>query len=228
MGLWILEPHTDEPVPGTVHLQGGAERHLRNASNLKHGTGRNADIVLAPQPSDSPNDPLNWSRARKLYTSIFLSIGTGLMAGTHNFVNPANAQLAKIFNTDISSISQSVSIILLTLGISAVLSSPLARIWGKRPVIIVGNTLAAIGYIIVVSKPKNIVALYVGRAIHGLGISPAEYLVSSSVGDLFFVHERGVHLALWHYALSGGNAIGQVIGTQILAAQGWLWPFYYT
>ncbi|KAI5857327.1 MFS general substrate transporter [Durotheca rogersii] len=228
MGLGILEPHTDEPVPGTVHLQAEAGRRLRNRSRLKHGTGRHADIVLAPQPSDSPNDPLNWSRARKLYTSIFLSIGTGLMAGTHNFVNPANSQLAKTFQTNISTISQSVSIVLLTLGISAVFSSPLARIWGKRPVILVGNALATIGYVIAVSKPGNLTALYVGRAIHGLGISPLEYLVSSSVGDLFFVHERGVHLALWHYALSGGNAIGQVIGTQILAAQGWLWPFYYT
>lgn len=26
---------------------------------LKRGRGRNAHIILAPQPSDSPNDPLN-------------------------------------------------------------------------------------------------------------------------------------------------------------------------
>ena len=58
MGLWILEPKSNEPVPGTVHLQ----EHLRRAQDtaqLKHGTGRNADIVLVPQPSDSPNDPLS-------------------------------------------------------------------------------------------------------------------------------------------------------------------------
>ena len=27
---------------------------------LKYGTGRYSDIILIPQPSDSPNDPLNW------------------------------------------------------------------------------------------------------------------------------------------------------------------------
>jgi len=27
---------------------------------LKRGTGRYKDIILVPQPSDSPNDPLNW------------------------------------------------------------------------------------------------------------------------------------------------------------------------
>ncbi|OIW22561.1 MFS general substrate transporter [Coniochaeta ligniaria NRRL 30616] len=228
MGLWILEPKSDEPVPGTVHLQREAEVRIRNTAHLKHGTGRNSNIVLAPQPSDSPNDPLNWSPARKWYTSIFLSMGTGLMAGTHNFVNPANALMAKLFHTSITTISRSVSIVLLTLGFSAVISSPAARIWGKRPVIIVGNLIAVIGYIIVVARSHSLTALYVGRAIHGLGIAALEYLVSSSVGDLFFVHERGVHLALWHYALSGGNALGQVIATQIVSAQTWVWPFIYT
>ena len=155
-------------------------------------------------------------------------MGTGLMAGTHNFVNPANKLIAKHFKTDIPTISRSVSIILLTLGISAVATSPAARIWGKRPVFIVSNLVAILGYVIVVAKTDSLVALYVGRAIHGFGIAAMEYLVSSSIGDLFFVHERAIHLAIWHYGLSGGNSIGQVIGSQIVQRQGWVWPFRYT
>lgn len=135
--------------------------------------------------------------------------------------------MAKLFHTSISKISQSVSLILLTLGISAFITSPLARIWGKRPVILISNIIAMAGYVIVVARQDSLAALYAGRAIHGFGIAGIEYLVSSTVGDLFFVHERGVHLALWHYALSGGNAIGQVIGAQIVAAQSWVWPFIY-
>ncbi|KAH7084378.1 major facilitator superfamily domain-containing protein [Paraphoma chrysanthemicola] len=228
MGLWVLEPKSNEPVPGTVHLQREGEKKIKNTEHLKHGTGRHANLVLAPQPSDSPNDPLNWSQWHKWYQSIFLSMGTGLMAGTHNFVNPANALLARHFKTNISTISRSVSIILLTLGISAVATSPAARIWGKRPVFLVSNVVAIIGYVIVVARSNSLVALYVGRAIHGFGIAALEYLVSSTIGDLFFVHERAFHLAIWHYALSGGNAIGQVIASQIVQAQGWVWPFKYT
>jgi MFS family permease len=85
--------------------------------------------------------------------------------------------------------------------------------------------IALVGYIIVVAKPDSLAALYAGRCIHGLGIGGIEYLVSSSVGDLFFVHQRGFHLALWHFALQGGNSIGQVIGGQIIQAQGWVWAF---
>lgn len=31
---------------------------------LKHGTGRYRHVILVPQPSDSPNDPLNVSLSR--------------------------------------------------------------------------------------------------------------------------------------------------------------------
>lgn len=37
-------------------------------SALKHGKGRNSHIVLVPQPSDDPNDPLNWPRWKKHLT----------------------------------------------------------------------------------------------------------------------------------------------------------------
>lgn len=61
MGLWVLEPRSSEKVPGTVHIGRETEQQARLTANLKHGTGRDADIVLIPQPSNSPNDPLSES-----------------------------------------------------------------------------------------------------------------------------------------------------------------------
>ena len=63
MGLWVLEPKTEEPVPGTVHIRREYEKRLQDTVYLKHGTGRYANLILAPQPSDSPNDPLSMSRS---------------------------------------------------------------------------------------------------------------------------------------------------------------------
>lgn len=59
MGLWILEPRSDENVPGTVHIGRETEEQARLTSQLKHGTGRHTKTVLTPQPSDSVNDPLS-------------------------------------------------------------------------------------------------------------------------------------------------------------------------
>ena len=61
MGLGIIEPKTEggEHVPGTAVLYEG-HRTVEHGgpSALKHASGRNADVVLVPQPSNSPNDPL--------------------------------------------------------------------------------------------------------------------------------------------------------------------------
>lgn len=61
MGLGILEDHHLEHVPGTAHvLEGDRRREVelnatRNA-NLKYD--KTGTILLVPQPSDDPNDPL--------------------------------------------------------------------------------------------------------------------------------------------------------------------------
>ena len=58
MAQGILEPGV-EHVPGTVYVYESEQRHaelLQNARHLKKDkTGR---IILVPQPSDDPNDPL--------------------------------------------------------------------------------------------------------------------------------------------------------------------------
>lgn len=51
----------------------------RDTSNLKHGTGRNADIVLVPQPSDSPRDPLNWPTWKKDLALLIISVDTAVV-----------------------------------------------------------------------------------------------------------------------------------------------------
>lgn len=59
MGLGILEDNNLEHVPGTAPLsdRNGDEEYT---SQMKHGSGKDKDIILVPQPSDSPRDPLNW------------------------------------------------------------------------------------------------------------------------------------------------------------------------
>jgi hypothetical protein len=54
-----------------------------NVLNLKHGRGKDAHIVLSPQPSEDPNDPLNWSPWRKNMIILILSLGAMLYAGTN-------------------------------------------------------------------------------------------------------------------------------------------------
>jgi hypothetical protein len=61
MGLGVLEDKALEHVPGTVYVFDDASRTAVEAERDTHSkrdkTGR---IILVPQPSDSPDDPLVW------------------------------------------------------------------------------------------------------------------------------------------------------------------------
>ena len=70
-------------VPGTVLLNDTAGHAEEAAHDLKHGTGRDSHIILSPQPSEDPNDPLNWAKWRKEVIIAILSLGAMLNAGTN-------------------------------------------------------------------------------------------------------------------------------------------------
>lgn len=65
MPFGIIECHKLEVVPGTAFMSDQdevpPEYHDVPRDQLKHGTGRFSNVILVPQPSDSPNDPLNVS-----------------------------------------------------------------------------------------------------------------------------------------------------------------------
>jgi hypothetical protein len=56
MALGILESKKPGHVPGTARLEDvGADERQVDVTGLKHDSN---GVILVPQPSDSPNDPL--------------------------------------------------------------------------------------------------------------------------------------------------------------------------
>ena len=82
MGLGIFEDSKLAHVPGTVLLDEVAGHAKHQTTNLKHASGKDSHIILAPQPSEDPNDPLNWSAFRKDFVFTILCFGTIVNAAT--------------------------------------------------------------------------------------------------------------------------------------------------
>ncbi len=83
MGLGVLEDTKLEHVPGTSPLSelGRDEVDVQGIDHrlLKHDSS--GEIVLIPQPSNSPNDPYNWPRWKKELFTVAIAYGCGCVGG---------------------------------------------------------------------------------------------------------------------------------------------------
>jgi hypothetical protein len=97
MGWGILDDHRTPRPPGTVlldDLRGVQDGDAPESSGLK----KQGHVVLQPQPTDSPNDPLNWTLKVKL--SVYITIVTTMVSigGVLGMLATAGRILAEKFH----------------------------------------------------------------------------------------------------------------------------------
>ena len=101
-----------------------------------------------------------------------------------------------------------------------------ARVWGKRHLYLLGTLLIIISSAWGGGSGRNYTSILWARIIQGVGLAPFEALVNASVGDLYFVHERGLRMAASNMSLFGGAFFTPILVGKITATLGWQWTFY--
>lgn len=153
--------------PGTVRLE-----------DILKSQGE--DIILQPQPSDDPNDPLNWSRLRKYWNfalvSFYALMVFALIDAATPTWGPMNLQLG--FSYPI--LNDSYAIGCGTLAFGAFLLIPFALKYGRRPIYIL-STIIQFAVSIWSAKLETVADLMLVNAIScGVG-ALAEVIVQVSV-----------------------------------------------
>lgn len=116
---------------------------------------------------------------------------------------------------------------LLGVGIAGFFFVASARVWGKRHLYILGTVLIVISSVWGGASGTNYNSLLAARFFQGVALAPFEALVNASVGDLYFVHERGKRMALSNLSLFGGAFFTPVIVGKMTSTMGWQWTFYF-
>jgi MFS family permease len=200
---------------------------------LKHGTGSSAHIVLAPQPSEDVNDPLNWSALKKEICMVILVLGSMLNAATIGpLLNSSLVVIAIDLHPD-PTLGQSITTIvvssgynLLAVGCSGPIYCAFSRKYGKRPVFLVSTIFGIIGTAVGEASGSSFPALLAARIIQGFSTSAFESLIIAAVGDLYFVHQRGIRVAFITFILNASSSLASIICGQVTTGLGWVWLFH--
>ena len=73
---------------------------------------------------------------------------------------------------------------------------------------------------------KNYQTLLAARIIQGFSTSAFESLLIAAVGDMFFVHQRGIRVAFITFVLNAASSLASIICGQVTASLGWQWLFH--
>ncbi|CAM1502513.1 Fc.00g044970.m01.CDS01 [Cosmosporella sp. VM-42] len=212
----------DEVLPGTRRLFTDEWASTSGDSSLeKHG-----DIILVPQPTESPNDPLNWSLARKTWHSILVCYVVALTAATSNVAGAASTGVNEQYGISYDVFNTGAGVLFVAIGYWTLLSSPAVHLYGRRILYLVGTTWGLIGNIwfgrLHTTGDTIWTQLFVGASE-----SVAEAVVQLSLLDIWFEHQNGTSLGFYTLATSVGTYVGPLIGGHVADSKlGWRWIGY--
>ncbi|KAI4854405.1 MFS general substrate transporter [Aureobasidium sp. EXF-8845] len=185
MPLGILEPRVKK-VPGTANV---LDQEWKRDLTLKRD--KTGNIILVPQPSEDPNDPLNWPLWQRDMILLLLCVVSAIATTASPLVAANSVVLALVFKVKFQEAALLTAYHLCSVGLASWLFVPLARVWDKRHVFLFGALLmtAASAWGGSTQKTLNYKSLIWARVFQGVALAPFESLVNDVVGDLYFVHE---------------------------------------
>ncbi|KAJ5152553.1 uncharacterized protein N7482_009031 [Penicillium canariense] len=224
MGFGILEANRGlAHVPGTVLLE---DMEPLTTAHLKKGSGKNATVVLTPQPSNNPNDPLNWPLwQRDLLLVLFCFLTTICVGAIGPMLSVLTLSLTMAFGITIPQTSLLTGYQFCVVGAMALPVAAFLRKFGKRPIFIVSILFLLAGSIIC-SQAIGYHSMLAGRIIQGFGTTAFESAPFGLIGDMYFVHQRGSRMAIYITAQVGLVLLPGLIAGVITINLSWEWAFY--
>ena len=160
----------------------------------------------------------NKTQNRFLLFMLIVLVAVGQMAQT--IYVPAMAHMAEALNVRSGSMQQVMAAYLMTYGGSQLIYGPLSDSFGRRPVILIGMTIFAVGALIAMFAP-SLQILVLGSAVQGLGTGVAGVMARTMPRDLY----SGIALRQANSLLNMGILVSPllapVIGALLTHLFGW-------
>ncbi|KAF4459987.1 Major Facilitator Superfamily [Fusarium albosuccineum] len=204
-------------VPGTVALV--------DLMKAKESTDDSGDIILHPQPSNDPEDPLNWSRMRRNISILVTVVWCTVAQASQTWPGPAFAIWIKELGIPLEDLNNGTAIIIFLSGFGIMFMQTWALKYGRRAPYLLGSVfmLAATGFGTAMHSSGYWYAFCI---LAGFGTSPSFCVTEQSLLDVSFLHQRGTILSIYSFAVGVGAFTSPIVAGAIIENQGWHWCFY--
>lgn len=206
----------DEFIPGTLNI---------NAANAPEGTHLKTtagNLILIPQPTDSVNDPYNWSKGKKYWNFAVLAFITGFTAATSNDAGSTQDSLNELYGISYNSMNTGAGVLFIGIGWGTFFMAPWAGLYGRKLTYFVCIFLGLVGAVWFSQSRRTSDTIWLQLFV-GISESCAEAQVQLSLSDMFFLHQLGSVLTVYMLATSVGTFLGPLIGGFIVQYCGFRW-----
>ncbi|KAB8230402.1 putative MFS transporter [Aspergillus alliaceus] len=181
-------------------------------------------IVLCPVPSSDPNEPLNWSPARKTCHFTLVLAVTCLVFTALSIQQIFWQLMAQDLNVTYTQLNCAISLNFVGLATGCALFTPFAKKYGRRPVYLMSTALMVVASFWS-GEIKTLPELYITNLLQGLAGATNEAIVQITIVDLFFVHHRGGMNTLYITMMMIGSFLTPMAAGSQATRQGWRWSY---
>lgn len=192
-----------------------------------HEGGDGNVFVVGYEGPDDPNDPHNWSYAKR-FSATFIVAGIGCVVGIASAIDSsALPQASKEFGVAPVVESMATGLFLIGFGAGSLFAGPISETVGRNPVYIATLGLYMI-FVMASGLAPNIGAQLVFRFIAGFFGSTPLTCAGGSVSDLWNPMERVYAFPIFANAAFTGPLLGPVMGGFIAQHLNWRWVEWIT
>lgn len=189
-------------------------------------TRTTTEVILHPIPTSDPDDPLNWSTARKMFNFSLVGFYVLWTFAQLQVGSPSWGQLIAQLHLTVDQLNNGVAMTNAGLSIGCMLFMPFVHKYGRRPLYMISVALQLAG--VAWQSQINSYGGYMGaNFIAGLGGALSEAVVQVTIADIFFLHEHGTMNAWYLVFTAVGATLGPVASGFVVQSQGWRWIWHW-
>lgn len=179
-------------------------------------------VILIPQPTNSQNDPLNWSRWRKSIHSLILLLVTAFAAAVSNDASAPTDSINSLTGISYDTLNNSAGVLFIAIAISTWIYSPFDYLLGIKSVILMGMVFAFLGSLWY-AKINTDGDSYGSQIFIGFSLGSTDAHVQLCFASIFYRHQLGAVVTIYNLAYALGTYLGPLCANYISFERDFRW-----